>query len=390
MNASRLMAFLFFGYTVGSIFANFIPLYFKEIGLSGQEIGWLLAIGPIAGIISQPIWGFFSDKFKSIKITLIICISGAFFISLALLKVSNFPALMIFLFLFFFFYSAITPLGDSLANQTSKIEKIPFGKIRMWGSLGFGLSAMIIGYILTITGIDKVLIPLLVALFITFAISFFLKDVNTSNRPVSAVDAVKIGVNPQFMTFVILIMLISITHRTNDFFLGFYLKELGGSETTVGISMFIGVSTEVAIMATAFYWFRKYHETIFIIIAGIIYTVRWILMSLASTPMEVLILQPLHGISFGILYISAFQYVSKLLPKHLQATGHGVFITFLFGISGIIGSLIGGSLLDATGLSRLYHFMAASSAAGVLSFIGYRYKFVKQEIAKGEELTRSI
>jgi len=44
-----------------------LPLYLKHKGLTGIEIGWVLAIGPFATIISQPFWGYVSDKYKTVK-----------------------------------------------------------------------------------------------------------------------------------------------------------------------------------------------------------------------------------------------------------------------------------------------------------------------------------
>lgn len=354
-----------------------MPLYFKEIGLSGSEIGWLLAIGPIAAIISQPIWGFISDKYKSIRKTLFICLTGSIVFCLVLFWMDTFLGYMITLFIFFFFLSTVMPLGDSLAKQTSEEERVPFGNIRLWGSFGYGFSALVFGYVLTGIGVDKVIYPILLFLIITIINCFFLKDVKSSNKPVKLIDAVKLGMDPRFLVFLIIVMFISTTHRTNDNFLGLYIIELGGSETLIGVATFIGVVTECLVMALAFFWFKRFHETTFIIIAGVIYSIRWFLMAVITDPIMVLYLQLLHGVSFGIFYLAAFQYVTKLLPNHLQATGHVLFITFLFGISGIVGSLIGGSIIEQSSLADLYVVIGYLSGTGAILFIGYRMYFLQ-------------
>src|SRR5208283_2590317 len=47
-------------------FWPYITLFFKRIGFNGDKIGLLTAIGSLALLISQPIWGIVSDKTKSI------------------------------------------------------------------------------------------------------------------------------------------------------------------------------------------------------------------------------------------------------------------------------------------------------------------------------------
>jgi len=55
LHSLKLLLFLF--HATNTIILSFLPLYLKFKGLSGTEIGWVLAIGPFASIISQPFWG---------------------------------------------------------------------------------------------------------------------------------------------------------------------------------------------------------------------------------------------------------------------------------------------------------------------------------------------
>src|SRR5699024_11706831 len=65
----------------------YLPLFLKYKGLNGTEIGYILAIGPLASIFSQPFWGFISDKFKTVKRIIVLCtfmlfITGMIFFSM--------------------------------------------------------------------------------------------------------------------------------------------------------------------------------------------------------------------------------------------------------------------------------------------------------------------
>src|SRR5699024_4987256 len=145
--------------------------------------------------------------------------------------------------------------------------------------------------------------------------------------------------NKTFFVFLICFMLITITHRANDSFIGIYIKELGGSESLVGTAWFVAVVCEAIVFATAGFWFKKYHALHFILLAGIIYAIRWLLYGFMVHPYAIVILQILHGLTFASIYVAAFDYVTKIIPKNLQATGHLIFYSAMFGLSGIIGSV---------------------------------------------------
>ncbi len=82
-------------------------------------------------------------------------------------------------------------------------------------------------------------------------------------------------------------------------------------------------------------------------------------------------LQFLHGLTFGVFYLTAFQYVTRLIPKLLQSTGHLVFVSVFFGLSGIIGSLFGGMIMDAFGGDTLYLYMGILTSLGTLLLLLY-------------------
>src|SRR5690625_7417178 len=91
-------------------------------------------------------------------------------------------------------------------------------------------------------------------------------------------------------------MVITFTHRANDSFIGLFIKELGGSESLVGLGWFIALVTEALVFAFAYKWFKKDRALLFIILASVLYTIRWILFAFSTEPWMVLVGQLLHGL----------------------------------------------------------------------------------------------
>src|SRR5699024_12553188 len=90
-------------------------------GLSGTEIGWVLAIGPLASIISQPFWGFLSDKYRTVKWVLIMTIIGMLIFSILFFQMHHLFFILIFGALFYFFFSLVGPLGACLAQRDDSL-----------------------------------------------------------------------------------------------------------------------------------------------------------------------------------------------------------------------------------------------------------------------------
>ncbi|MBM7553387.1 MFS transporter [Thalassobacillus pellis] len=367
-----LCVFLFFSNSIITLVISYLPIYFEDKGFTGSEIGFLLAIGPFIGLFSQPLWGYYSDKYKTVKKTLILCLIGLLISSIFLFNMDAFTSLVIIFAFFFLFMSALGGLGDNLAKKTSMNNHIPFGKIRMWGSLGFACTSLITGKILSIIGIQYLYFPFFIIVAMTIMIGFLLNDASVSDKPIAFKDAAKLAVNKKLIFFLATVMFITTTHRTNDNFIGMYVTDLGGDEGLIGWLWFIGVFSEALVFAFSAYWFRRFQPLTFVIFAGFIYSFRWLFMSIADQPVEIMFLQLTHGICFAVLYVSCLEFLSEIVPDELQSTGHLLFLSISFGLSGIIGALFGGFTLDNYGGSILYEIMGYMALTGTIGLLVFR------------------
>lgn len=357
---------LFCFHATNTIILSYLPLYLEYKSLTATEIGWVLAVGPLASIFAQPFWGYLSDKHKTVKVMIQICLVGLLISSILFFQMNTLLAIILMGAVFYFFTSPIGALGDSLAQRRSEDLGISFGTIRMWGSIGFATSSLIIGEVLTRVGIQYMIWPYLLFGTVALIVSTRLVDVKVDSDPIKIKDVRKIFQNKSFVYFLVLMLFLTITHRASDSYIGLYIVELGGSERFVGISWFVGVLSEAAVFAFAGLWFRKLHPFVFVIIAGALYSIRWFLYSAMTDPIYIIFLQVLHGLTFGIFYLAAFSYISRLIPKLLQSTGHLIFFATFFGVSGIVGSLVGGAVIDVASGSTLYFIMGITATVGTI------------------------
>nr|UOK56145.1 MFS transporter [Bacillus sp. OVS6] len=136
--------------SVGSL--QFLNLYYLDFGLSKAEIGVLFGVGPLIMICSQPLFGFLTDYWDAPKRTLFLTLLGSAITVLFYPLSMDFEHLLILTIIYSIFQSAVIPIADSTALELLQ-ERNDFGKIRLWGSLGYALGVILIGKILDLFGL---------------------------------------------------------------------------------------------------------------------------------------------------------------------------------------------------------------------------------------------
>src|SRR5690625_1889937 len=167
---------LFSYHAANTIIISFLPLYLENKQFNPVEIGWVLAIGPLASIFSQPFWGYMSDKFKTIKKIIMICIVGFILMSVVFFQMNSLIMIILVGAVFYFFATPVGALNDSLAQRRANHLGVSFGTIRTWGSIGFATSSLLIGALLSKIGVQYMIFPYLLFGTIALIVAFQLVD----------------------------------------------------------------------------------------------------------------------------------------------------------------------------------------------------------------------
>lgn len=95
---------------------------------------------------------------------------------------------------------------------------------------------------------------------------------------------------------------------------------------------------------------------------------RWLLLSTVTSAGPLLAVQALHGVTFGVWYLSMVRFVQNLAPNRLRTTLQSV-ASMCLGVGMIIGYLVGGQIMDASGGATLYRMSSVSALAGGLCYL---------------------
>ncbi|WP_339247567.1 MFS transporter [Paenibacillus sp. FSL F4-0243] len=367
MNAPTLLrGFNFLYFALLAMFIPFLPVYLGEQGLNPAQIGFIIGTGGFVTIIAQPLWGMISDKTRTIRKVLLILLLCSAVTGYFLFDSSSYVRLILFAMLLYFFLMPIDPLAESLNFRISEAAGISYGSIRTYGALGYGVMALLTGYVMSYFGSQGMALLFVAISLTSFVVSWFMPDAPVTGKPVTLDSLKHFLSNKETLLFLVLIFISSVPARMNDTFLGVYIRELGGSPELVGQSFFIAAMSEIIVFALSFWWLRKGKELIIISISGAFYFLRFFISAWILDPHLLAYLQILQILTFPIFYSAAIQYLYSIVPVEWRATGQTVLALLFFGVSGILASYAGGALYEAFGGKVLYLTISVMSFIGML------------------------
>lgn len=366
-----------------AIILPFLPLFLHYQQFSSIEIGTVMGVAPIISIIAQPIVGFVSDKYKNIKGILIILYLAVIASSFGLFFTGDFWVVFLSFVLLHFALSPCSPLIDSMSLKSLGAERRhEYGKIRLWGSLGFAVTAGISGPILVWIGIEQIYILFWFIMLATIFLISFLKDETQSSESVDLKSVGKVFKNKSFVIFLLLCLLIMIPHRTNDTMIVLHLENLGATTFMIGMAWALAAISEVPV----FYYLTKkimaFNHLFLLGLIAALYTLRWLLYGMIESALIVTLLQLSQGITFGLFWLVALQTAVRFIPNHLRSTGQALLASVCFGLGGAIGGTTGGWIFDSFGSLAMYRMMALIClGATICIFLFYRASLQKTEFA---------
>jgi PPP family 3-phenylpropionic acid transporter len=357
-------------YSTQAILLPFLPLYFLAKGLTMVEIGFLMTIGPFVAIFAQPMWGYISDRFKTVKSVILLLWILTILSSVGLFMADHFVEYFIYVLLLFFFMMPSMPLLDSISIKVTESRGASYGSVRLWGSVGFTVTAVVSGLIMaSIGGIENIRLIYWSIWILPMILIIFLRDEPAPGVTITAKAVYSIFRNRQFLWFLLLVFILMMPHRLNDSLFGVYLGDLGASDKMIGLAWALAAVSEVPTFAILGRYLHRFHELALLSVVSFLYVIRWILYGMISDPGILMYLQASHSITFAVFWIVAIQYVVRLVPKELRSTGQSFFSAVFIGLAGISGGLVGGALNEQFGGASMYYFGAVMALIGGILFL---------------------
>ncbi len=342
-------------------------LYLQSIGFTPADIGISMALLMLTRIVAPVIWAWVADhhaqRMRVVRIATlftVLAFSGAFF-------GTGFWWLAGVMTAFSFFWNASLPLLEVITLNHSGGHAGIYGRVRLWGSLGFIVSVLALGPVIDAHGPWWVLPSLLLLLGGTWLASQLLpeSEVRAATPHVGRLrDVLR---RPEVVAFLLACFLMQASHGPYYTFYSIYLAAHGYSKTLIGVLWAFAVVCEIGVFLVLRRLLQYVALRAVLLMSFALAAVRWLLIGHYPESLGVLILaQALHAASFGSFHAVAIQMVYRFFTGRHQHRGQAIYGSASFGLGGAVGSLYSG--YTWTALGSTISFDIAAVLAG-LAFV---------------------
>lgn len=379
---------LHFFYQVVSIcIVGYSSYYLLGCGFKNTEIGIIVAVSNIIAVILLPMIGSFADKPTSPSLKNIMLILYVIFLAgTASLFILNGRVMWLTCIVFgicSMMFQILMPLLNSLGTESlNQGQNISIGAARGTGSLAYAIVSYILGIVVIPLGITVVPVFASVALIIIIiGLYLFPFNKNKKDNGLQGNDIVKISVldffkkYPSFTLVLIGCICFYINHTLLNNFLYQIVSSKNGTTAQMGTATAIAAILELPIMFGFHYLLKKVSAGKWILICGVFYTIKALGSLLVPNMLGFYFVQVFQMFSWAVIAVATVYYVNSVMEKEDTIKGQS-YMGMTFTIGTILGSVLGGVLLDYTSVNMML------IAATIVSMIGII--FVYKGIAKKE------
>jgi PPP family 3-phenylpropionic acid transporter len=367
---SMWMAFFVF-WCGAAAFLPYLGVYYESVNLKGSQIGQLNSIPYFVSFFSSIIFAFLSDVTRRHKLVLTLCVLGITGVLFVYPSARTFAAFVPIVLAYSLLHAPISPILDETA--LASLEKPEhYGKIRVGGSIGWGIMVLITGYLIDNLGLG---LPIIFYIYIFFNFIFLInigimpsirRHPASSAKPVSPMRIWEMVRLPGFMLFMLVIIVWGIGESSISNFLFLHIKSLGGSSTLMGIALSVSLIGEIITFTFAHKIQARLgpHK---MILAAFIVLFTWLTgLSLIRNPNAIPFFQVFGGAGFALLQSGSVAYVDQRAPREIGTTAQAVRGALYFGLGAGVGAIISGMLYESFGSVFLFRTMSFVSVGGFL------------------------
>ncbi len=355
--ALSLGLFYLFYFAMVGVYVIFMPKVLKDIGYSVTEIGAIYTSAPLMRFILPFIfkkWIKLTNNIFYISLLATFVITLIFFIT-----INSFWLFLLLNLMYGGAMGAALPFVETIAIE--QVGKERYGKIRLWGSIGFSLVAFVLGnildgYLLALISLSLMSLLTLVTgvLVSTFEKSSIIEDNFEDNREFSLF---------KYWAFWASIFLFQFSFGGFYNFFTIYETQNGMGLDTVSYLWIFGVLCEIVMLVFQGGLLSRFNLLNLLMISTLSGVVRWILVAFFPKSLVVIGLsQATHALSFALYYTAAISYVYILYTQKKLA--QQFFLGISFGLGGAVGAIVSGYIYSYSpkGLFIFESFIALLAA----------------------------
>ncbi len=331
----------FFFFAILGVLIPYLGVFFEHRGFNAQEIGFLLAILMATRIIAPNVWAMVADKtgMRGQLVKLGAACSAVTF--LTFFYHGGFVYLAISLSIYTFFWNAILAQLEVITLESLGSNTGGYGKIRSFGSLGYLVFVVGVGFAISAWGTE--ILPYVgLGLFLgLLGCALALPNTRANidrNEPVKPLK-----IDKAIFWFLLSAVLLQMSAGPFYGFFVLYLKQVGYSESAAGIYVALGVLAEIVMFMYAPRLMGRFGVRRLLVISIAMTAIRWLLMAFCVGSIWWLaVSQLLHAFTFGLVHAASIQFVHQHFDIRHRSKGQALYASLSFGVGGALGTWLCG------------------------------------------------
>jgi len=352
---------------VGSMLP-YIPLYYRSLGFSLGEVGAILALGALVGLLASPSWGALSDRMRGSPRVLVAAAATAF-LGQAMLALFTAP-ILIYLgaAVLGAGIAGLSPIVDARALETAGANRAGFGPLRAWGSAAYIVAVLGTGMAVDRFGLHSFFAILSVMLVLTAITGLALRPAaherpfQTAARPLR--DAGRLFGPRGLGVFLLGAFLTWLGMSAVLTYTPIRFIELGAGATIVGLGGAIAAGIEVPLMLRFPQLAQRWGADRLLIAGSVLTAARGVVAAIANDPPVLLAASIFGGLGFALFFIGGVTYVSQHVPPELAATAQGIFQGVGNSLAQVTAQALGGAVATVASVAGLFAIAAGIGIVG--------------------------
>ncbi len=385
--AKRISTFYFLLFMPIGMQAPYMFLFFKRRGYTDSELGTLAAVGPLLSILAPPAFGAVADMLGDRRRALagLLLLSGLVFPWL--IHAGSFTQTLALLIVFSAFSSPPGAIADAITLEHLERKGGDYGRLRLWGSLGFAVPLLALGGILkksageTAASLYPVFLGYTLFRILSAGWVGLLPPSRGARRGLLDLRAIHAFSRWRFLALAICALVASGAMSGYYLYFMIYLDDVGIPDNLKGYYWVIAVAAETGMMLFVGRLIRAIGLKWTFVLSVLGCALRLFVFSFTLSPIEIAAAQLLHALTFTTFTVSTITFVSRFTPPELRASGQTVWMALTGGLGATAGAKLAGVAAGAFGLPGMFRVF---SLAAVVALVGAMV-LVREPEAKGEE-----
>jgi MFS transporter, PPP family, 3-phenylpropionic acid transporter len=351
----------------------FMPLWFKAQGLSGPEIGVILAAPYFGRTLAGPALALWADGFRLRRTPMIWMGVGAAVAFAAVGFLHGFWGWLIAWLTGSILLGMLSPLADVIALRRSRRDGFAYGLPRGIGSAGYVFGNVVMGAVMLRAPVVSVLIWTIAAAALASLSARVLlprEPVHETGEIPARADLMRgLGGLLRDPVFMLAIGSTGLIQASHGFYYGFSTllwRHQGVPENLIGLLWGAGVGTEVLFMWFLEPWRRRVGPARLLIVGGIAAVVRWTALALSPPALFLFPIQALHALTYAATFFASLRLIEQLSPPQSASAAQTLNSVFSGGLMMGAVTLASGPMFEAWGFKG---YLAMTAIAG-LGLIG--------------------